>query len=919
MAERQLSCGRFPTLQVKMDFWAFVLWLEVTLSYFDTTFSVNQCKIKDVVADCSHLKLSEVPPDLPTNITELNLSHNQLKRLPSSTLSRYNQLQTLHAGYNDIPKLDEGLCKVLPLLNVLALEHNQLSTLSVHYFSYCSNLTELYLLSNRIKQTSEGVFGSLQELKILDLSHNKLVSASLGVQQQLPKLQRLALSANKIVQLKSNDFAILSNTTLYQLDLSFNKLTQFEHKCFRTIGSLRSLVLDDVTLQHSVTKQLCEELSGTDIATLSLRNTHLKLEQSTFAGLAKTKLISLDLSNNKLTTLPGNLFQWLPHLENLSLEDNNIRHIGNETFTGLGNLKSLNLKKSLKGQDISDKGQSSIDDYSFQGLRNLIHLNLEDNAIVGIKNHTFSGLVSLKYLSMYSCSVDFRTINNETFLSLTKSPLINLNLTKTKISKLQAGAFSIFNRLRKLDLGLNSISQPLTGEEFQGLNAIEEIYLSFNLKLTLTSSSFENVPSIKILMLSKSKISTLNFQPSPFHLLQNLTVLDLSNNNLANLHKDVFSDLLRLQVLKLQHNNLARLWKSFNPGGPVLYLHGLKELRILDLQSSGLDEIPEKAFQGLFKLETLDLSLNDINFLPDHVFDDLESLKSLYLQKNLITSVAKDVFNQVFSNLAALYMGFNPFDCTCESISWFVTWLKKTNSSIPGLKNQYICNTPLSYHNSSVAAFDTSLCKDHVPFKSAFIISISAIFIFVFTVLMVHFQGWRLEFYWNVSVNQMFGFKEIDHLEVQFMYDAYIIHAKNDSEWVNDNLMPLEKCEQFEFQFCLEERDSEVGISELQSFVDNISRSRKIIFVVTVELLKDPWCRRFKVHHAMQQVIQQSRDSIVLIFLQDIPDYKLNQMLCLRRGMFKSHCILNWPVQNDRISAFYQKFKVALGSSNRVQ
>ncbi|XP_051876053.1 toll-like receptor 3 [Pristis pectinata] len=901
-----------------MDFQAFALWLGVTLSHFGTTFSEKQCKIKDLVADCSHMKLFEIPPDLPVNITELNLSHNQLKHLPSSALSRYNQLQILHAGYNVIPKIDGNLCKVLPFLNVLALEHNQLSALSVHYFSYCRNLTELYLQFNRVKQIADDVFGSLQELRILDLSHNGLVSASLGVHQQLPKLQRLVLSANKIVQLKPNDFTILSNTTLYQLDLSFNKLTQFEHKCFSTIGSLRSLVLNNVALQQDITKQLCEELSGTDIATLSLRNTYLKLEQNTFAGLAKTKLITLDLSNNKLTTLQGNLFQWLPHLENLCLEDNNIRRITNETFTGLGNLKSLNLRKSLKGQDISDEVQSSIDDYSFQGLRNLIYLNLEDNTL-GIKDHTFSGLTSLKYLSMYNCLTDFKTIDNETFVSLANSPLINLNLTKTKISRLQAGAFSSFNKLKKLDLGLNSISQTLTGEEFLGLSAVEEIYLSFNLKLTLTSLSFVHVPSMKVLMLSKSKISTLNFQPSPFHPLRNLTVLDLSNNNLANLDKDVFSELLQLQVLKLQHNNLARLWKSTNPGGPVLYLCGLKELQILDLQSCGLDEIPEEAFQGLLKLDMLDLSLNNINYLPDHVFDDLESLKFLHLQKNLITSVAKDVFSQVFRNLIALYMGFNPFDCTCESISWFVTWLNKTNSSIPGLNSEYICNTPLSYHNNSVASFDTSPCKDVVPFKSAFIISSSVIFIFVFTVLMVHFQGWRLEFYWNVSVNQMFGFKEIDHSETQFVYDAYIIHARNDTEWVNDNLMPLEKCEQFEFRFCLEERDSEVGISELQSIVDNISRSRKIIFVMTGELLKDPWCRRFKVHHAMQQVIQQSRDAIVLIFLEDIPDYKLNQMLYLRRGMFKSHCILNWPAQNDRISAFYQKFKVALGSSNRVQ
>ncbi|XP_067838711.1 toll-like receptor 3 [Heptranchias perlo] len=902
-----------------MHFQAFALCFELAILYLGAIASENQCKIKDLVADCSHLKLTEIPSDLPVNITVLNLCHNQLKHLLTSTLSAYNQLQTLNAGYNDIPKIDGDLCKVLPFLQVLGLEHNQLSQLSVHYFHYCSNLTELYLQFNRVKQITGDPFKNLQNLTILDMSHNKLVSAKLGTQLQLQHLQRLVLSTNKITQLKTGDFDILNNTTLYQLELSSNRLTQFEHNCFRKIGSLRSLALENFALHPNLTEQLCEELSGTDIAELSLRNTCLKIQHTTFAGLNKTNLTSLDLSNNRLTTLQDNSFQWFQSLEYLYLENNSIRHVTPKMFAGLENLKYLNLKKGLTAQHIPNKVESIIDDYSFQELKKLEYLNLEDNIIAGIKAHTFSGLRSLKYLSMHNCLIDLKTISNETFISLAESPLINLNLTKTKISKLQHGAFSWFKNLKKLDIGLNSIAQTLTGEEFLGLNEIEEIYLSYNLNLMLTSSSFVHVPSMKILMLSKSKIVTLNFQPSPFDPLQNLTVLDLSNNNLANLDKDIFSELRHLQVLKLQHNNLARLWKNVNPGGPVLYLSGLEELQILDLQSNGLDELPEKAFQGLLKLDILDLSLNNLNFLPDRVFDDLQSLKVLHMQKNLITSVEKDVFSQVFNNLTALYMGFNPFDCTCESIAWFVTWLNKTNSSIPGLNSQYICNTPPTYHNNTVVAFDISPCKDVAPFESAFIISSSVILIFIFTVLMIQFQGWRLQFYWNVSVNRIFGFKEIDHKEIQFEYDAYIIHAKNDGDWVNNYLMPLEQNDQTIFQFCLEERDSEAGISELESIVNSISQSRKIIFVMTHELLKDPWCRRFKVHHAMQQAIQQSRDAIILIFLQDIPDYKLNQMLCLRRGMFKSRCILAWPAQSERVSAFHQKLKVALGSSNRVQ
>lgn len=78
------------------------------------------------------------------------------------------------------------------------------------------------------------------------------------------------------------------------------------------------------------------------------------------------------------------------------------------------------------------------------------------------------------------------------------------------------------------------------------------------------------------------------------------------------------------------------------------------------------------------------------------------------------------------------------------------------------------------------------------------------------------------------------------------------------------------------------------------------------------------FCFSFKVYHALQQAIEQSRDSIILIFLQDIQDYKLYHALHLRRGMFRSSCILNWPAQKERVSAFHQQLVMALKSNSKV-
>uniref|UniRef100_A0A8V0YT51 Toll-like receptor 3 n=1 Tax=Gallus gallus TaxID=9031 RepID=A0A8V0YT51_CHICK len=779
-----------------------------------------------------------------------------LKKLVPENLTEYSNLIYLNAGYNIISKLQPGLCKSLPLLQILKLEHNQLHELPDGVFASCSNLTELNLGYNIIEVKNDP-FKTLENLNILDLSHNHLKSANLGLQQQLKNLRELVLYSNQITELNKEDLKFLSNTSLNSLDLSSNPLKE--------VGSI-SVEIQPV---HFVQNY----------------QTHFR------------------------TLTEDDSFQWLSKLEYLNLEDNNIINVSSHLFYGLSSITHLNLINSLTGK---------IEDFSFQWLHHLEYLIMDNNNFPRITTNMFTGLKNLKYLSLYNCNTNLQRITNKTFVSLANSSLQVLNLTKTRISTVESGAFSSLGQLKILDLGLNEINQELTGHEFEGLNNIEYIYLSYNKNVTLRSESFIFVPSLRKLMLRKVGCNNLAISPSPFHPLRNLTVLDISNNNIANIKEDLFNGLHELDILNLQHNNLARLWKCANPGGPVLFLKDVPNLHILNLKSNGFDEIPVHVFKGLHQLKDLDLGSNNLNLLPATLFDHQTSLNTLNLQKNLITSVEENVFGPAFKSLRTLEMDFNPFDCTCESISWFASWLNDTQAYIPGLQSQYICNTPPKYHGTLVLHFDTSACKDSAPFKLLFLITTTVVMQFMFIVLLIHFEGWRIAFYWNISINRILGFKELDRLPGVFDYDAYVIHARKDTNWVLTNFTSLEENEQFQVKFCLEERDFEAGISEFEAIINCIRRSRKIIFIVTEHLLQDPWCRKFKVHHALQQAIEQSRDSIILIFLHNIQDYKLNHALCLRRGMFRSCCILNWPVQKERINAFHQQLMMALKSNSKV-
>nr|XP_003221650.2 PREDICTED: toll-like receptor 3 isoform X1 [Anolis carolinensis] len=866
--------------------------------------AASACKITEEKADCSHLKLVQIPSDLPSNITALDISHNQLRTLPPANLTKYGQLIYLDVGFNTISKLQSPLCLTLPLLKVLNLEHNQLHAFPDKAFTSCDNLRELNLGSNILDVKNEP-FKYLKNLQFLDVSHNGLKSIKLGSEQQLESLQELVVSQNKITELKKEDLYFLSNSSLNKLDLSTNPLKEFYSDCFRAIGNIYGLVMNNIPLGQDGVTKLSSELSGTRIQNLSMRQVQLsRISSSTFSGMHNTNLTILDLSDNDLSVIENDSLVYFTQLENLNLMNNNITHLFPHSLYGLSNVNYLNLENAHVRKI----------DSALQWLKHLEDLILDSNKFLEITSNTFKGLDNLKNLSLSLCSIS--SVTSTTFSSLANSSLQFLNLTKSGITSIKSGAFSWLGQLKSLDLGLNGIRQKLTGQEFQGLNKIETLYLSYNYQVNLTSESFSAIPSLRTLRLRRVRCSNLKFSPSPFRKLSNLTILDVANNNIANMGDDVFDGLHQLEILDLQHNNLARFWKHANPGGPVLFLRGLQNLRLLDLESNGFDEVPNEAFHGLPLLRSLNLRDNMFNLLPEFVFDELTSLSFLSLEKNLITSVDEQVFSKVFTHLKEVNIGLNPFDCTCDSIAWFVHWLNSSKVYVPGL-NSYRCNTPPKYHGKMVAEFDISPC-DSAPFLLFFTVSISILLIFISVVLLIHFQGWRIKFFWSVTVNRVLGQREIDRPQQWFDYDAYIIHSRKDKNWVSKNFIPLEENNEPVIRFCLEERDFEAGISEFEAIVDSIKRSRKIIFVVTEHLLKDPWCRRFKVHHAIQQAIEQSRDSIVLIFRDDIPDYKLNHALCLRRAMFKSCCILEWPVQKDHVNAFYQQLKIALQTSSRI-
>lgn len=194
--------------------------------------------------------IASLSPSFLANITVLRwliLDHNQLQsdKLVQAGLQNQTQLSFFFANHNNLRSVPNALPAGLKQLR---LAHNQISSISPGAFQNLRNLTLLLLQGNRLQTITEGDLKALVSLNLLDLSGNMFSS----IPKHLPPpIQQLYLSNNTISSLDADSFAGF-------LNLKYLRLSQ-----------------------------------------CGLRSQGIHLQVFNFSSL-----VELDLSYNKLTTIP---------------------------------------------------------------------------------------------------------------------------------------------------------------------------------------------------------------------------------------------------------------------------------------------------------------------------------------------------------------------------------------------------------------------------------------------------------------------------------------------------------------------------------------------------------------------------------------------------------------------------------------
>ena len=143
------------------------------------------------------------------------------------------------------------------------------------------------------------------------------------------------------------------------------------------------------------------------------------------------------------------------------------------------------------------------------------------------------------------------------------------------------------------------------------------------------------------------------------NLQDNITHLNLHNQNLADSDWERITSLVNLQHLDLDSNSISEIPESIS---------ALVNLQTLDLDSNSISEIPE-SISALVNLQKLYLDSNSISEIPESI-SALVNLQKLYLSSNSISEIPESISALV--NLQRLYLESNSISTIPESISALV-------------------------------------------------------------------------------------------------------------------------------------------------------------------------------------------------------------------------------------------------------
>lgn len=602
------------------------------------------------------------------NVTNLDLSRNQLTVVPVEAILELRRLQRLDLRFNSIGDLDEKdmtrMSQALPSLRSLHLSSNVITFVQDGTFSGFDKLTILDLDNNNILSLQGQPFP--RSVVRLNLTGNLLEQVPQSALAELRDLSYLLLRDNLIERLDAN--GTLPRAHLDTLDLGRNVMSQLPPRLFQSQKvSVRNLLLSD-NYHRYVPSGLFKSLAPRH---LSLSVNHIKtLPEELFEGLNEV-VTHLDLSHNELAEFPKAILK-LQRLHTLNFRDNQLNKFSEHDLYA--------CRTSLRVLDISDNGFESVPNIALKDLSRLKSLNMAYNHLKRIERHEMkNGLEELLSLDLSGNEIDH--IEDRAFENLPKleilriaynpiatveftwfpagcMPLRTLDISGTRIPSDALDVFlQVCRKISSLDVAYAALrnTQPATlnsANDLIALYAIQNNWQSLPARF-INSTACENLTTAIIARNRIDKIPSHAFSELP-----RLQTIDLSGNQVTELKASSFNRLINLANVDLSHNQISRIHAKA--------INDLPQLQTLDLSSNRLSDLNMNFLvnKNTDRTVQINLSNNQISSLlaDSDVQNVIVNVTSLDLSKNIIRSIARHFFWTTRHSLTFLNLSYNFLD-----------------------------------------------------------------------------------------------------------------------------------------------------------------------------------------------------------------------------------------------------------------
>ncbi|CAD7085443.1 unnamed protein product [Hermetia illucens] len=584
-------------------------------------------------------------------LESLKLVDNKIYDLSERSFSSMvHSLQTLDLSGNQLQKIPLIALRKLHMLSRFIGHRNDISNLDGNWGNLCDSLRSVHLSANNIAELI-----SLEEEARANYSGSFLPSHQICSFSRLKRLMWLDLSNNRISQLPRTSLP----RTIVTLDVSRNIISTFPQQLFDHLHDLRIISLRDNLIRSISCKEIHAKRIHLEKLDLSL-NLIDELQSDVFHNnYSNIQVRAINLEKNFIKFIPAAAFHQ-SKIVHLVMAFNEITKIHVDAFEG--------IRESLEYLDLDGNNLQAVP-RAIKSLMKLKYLYLSSNHINHLSNlPDMNG--SLRVLSL--SGNNFSSIPIEGLRNFTE--LTYLNMGYNKISEILDDTFVGWgSQLQTILLRNNKITQ-LSNGIFNGLDSIKEISLSFNDIHYVSNNAFENVSrTLKILELSFG-IYRDDFPKDALNPLTELVWLGLDNNNLKIVNEHSLATMRELSYINLSfnritnlprnlfsaeiHNHLMEVVLSFNLISRIHSntFHGLLELQHINLASNSIRTLEKNSFTKLPYLTFIDLSNNNLKNISDAAFQYLPNLAKVDMSENFLCTLSLRMFNHVSNSTFPLLL-----------------------------------------------------------------------------------------------------------------------------------------------------------------------------------------------------------------------------------------------------------------------